>query len=113
MSSFPAAVCDEILPPPNGMITYTQNPDPQFPNGTIAVLNCSEGFSPSIPGEPGGPLLMIELVCVEVQPGGGGEFVPRGSSTQGQELRCERKSINIISVTDFTVVCFIYLISNL
>ena len=111
--AFPAAVCDEIPPPLYSMITYTQNPDPQFPNGTVAVLSCTQGLSLVVPGEPGGPLPEIELVCVEVEPGGGGEFVPRGSSAGGQELRCERKSMNIISVTDFIVVCFVYPISNL
>ena len=97
-------MCDEIPPPPNGMITYTQNPDFQFPNGTVAVLNCGEGFSPVNPGEPGGPVPSIELVCVEVEPGEGGEFVPRGGSTQGQELRCDRKSVNSISAADFIIV---------
>ena len=89
-------MCDEIPPPPNGVYTYAQNPDPQFPNGTVAVLNCSEGFSPVNPGEPGGPVPSIELVCVEVEPGEGGEFVPRGGPTQGQELRCDRKSVKKI-----------------
>ena len=73
---------------PNGIITYNQNPNPNFESGTLATLTCDEGTStPISPTDPRPPPRMLILECVEIIPGGGGVFVPNGTMSQ-VELEC-------------------------